>query len=276
MQLIEVTDRTQWDEYVSGHPYGHPLQLWGWGEAKSDNRWTAQRLAWSDGQDWQAAAEVLLWPIPKLGRYIAYVPRGPVVAPEHSAAVLAALAVWAREHRALYLRVEPAWRSAKWGRGWVKARHHLQMNETYTIDLTKSEDDLLAVMSRKHRQYIRGAERDGVSVVQVTDGNLDAMFRIYQETAARAGFGIHPRDYYERLYAALGPANELFYAVYEGQPVAFLWNAVAGVTAYELYGGMDDVAAKIHANYLLKWTAFTTAQGEGYTLYDFNGRVWPG
>jgi peptidoglycan pentaglycine glycine transferase (the first glycine) len=276
MNLAEVTDRVQWDEYVSGHPHGHPLQLWGWGEVKSDNRWTAHRLALLNGDQWVGAAQVLLWPIPRLGRFIAYIPRGPVVNPAQAAPLLEQLAAWSKSHRALYLRVEPAWRQASFGPGWVHARHHLQMFATYTIDLEKSEEELLAAMSRKHRQYIRGSERDGVSVRRETTGDLGPMYQIYQDTAQRAGFGIHPQSYYQQLWQAMGEANYLYYAYFEGRPVAFLWNAAAGVTSYELYGGMDEVAAKTHANYLLKWTAFMDAKAAGYILYDFNGRVTSG
>jgi lipid II:glycine glycyltransferase (peptidoglycan interpeptide bridge formation enzyme) len=115
-----------------------------------------------------------------------------------------------------------------------------------------------------------------VSVEREAGGNLQPFYQIYQETAQRAGFGLHSLDYYQRLYEELGEAGSLYYAYFEGQPVAFLWVASAGATAYELYGGMNQVASKIHANYLLKWVAFTTAKAAGYTIYDMNGRVSAG
>ena len=273
-QLQVQTDRATWDGYVGSQQWGHPLQLWGWGEAKSGNGWSAHRLALvNEAGEWQAAAQVLLWPIPKLGRFIAYVPRGPVAEPGSSEArkVLNALAKWAREHQALYLRIEPAWKSGKPGKGWVKAKHHLQMAETFTIDLRKSEDELQAPMSRKHRQYIRKAERDGVTVEVSHD--TGPMYGLYALTAARAGFGIHDRAYYEKLAAELGKNSILYYARFEDRPVAFLWLAVAGRTVYELYGGVNGEGGDLKANYWLKWRAIMDMKAAGLEIYDFNGRL---
>jgi lipid II:glycine glycyltransferase (peptidoglycan interpeptide bridge formation enzyme) len=77
------------------------------------------------------------------------------------------------------------------------------MSATYTIDLRRTEAELLEPMSHKHRQYIRKSERDGVTVVRVMDGDLGPMYQIYRATAQRAGFGIHARDYYEALHQEL-------------------------------------------------------------------------
>jgi lipid II:glycine glycyltransferase (peptidoglycan interpeptide bridge formation enzyme) len=109
MQLREVDEAEVWDRYVAEHPWGHPLQLWGWGEAKRGNQWTPHRLVLADGERWVAAAQVLLWPIPRLGRFIAYVPRGPVVEPgsREARALLEGVVAWAKERRALYVRLEP-------------------------------------------------------------------------------------------------------------------------------------------------------------------------
>jgi peptidoglycan pentaglycine glycine transferase (the first glycine) len=274
MKLVEITDRNVWDGFVAGSPWGHPLQLWGWGETKRGSQWIPQRLAAMEGEQVVAGVQVLLWRLPKLSYWIVYAPRGPVVEPGSARAgqLLAALTDWARENNGLYVRIEPAWTSGA-PSGWVKARNKLQMAATYTIDLRRSEDELLEPMSRKHRQYIRKAERDGVSVRRVTDGDVGAMYRIYQETARRAKFGIHGRGYYEKLAAELGERNYLYQADFEGEPVAFLWLAGAGRTAYELYGGVNAVGAEMKANYMLKWEAMRAMKAAGYEIYDFNGRL---
>jgi peptidoglycan pentaglycine glycine transferase (the first glycine) len=278
MQLVEIIDRTTWDEFINGHAQGHPLQLWGWGEAKRANNWTPYRLVLTAGEEWKAAVQVLLWPIPRLGKRIAYVPRGPVVDPAspEAARLLEALVAWAKQHRVLYVRVEPAWLKAKLPEGWRRAGNTLQMNETYTIDLAKSEEQLLEPMIRKHRQYIRKAGRDGVAVERQTGGDLAAMYEIYTQTAQRAGFGIHTEEYYAGLFKELGEHNFLYYARVEGRPVAFLWLVATGPVAYELYGGVTPEGQDIKANYLLKWRAITEMKAQGRQVYDFNGRVSEG
>src|ERR1017187_6359971 len=98
MTLTEITDRQEWDKFVDGHPNGHPLQLWGWGEAKRANGWTAYRLVLQEDGQFVCGAQVLLWRIPKVGYRLAYVPQGPITTPGNtqSAKLLEALAGWAK------------------------------------------------------------------------------------------------------------------------------------------------------------------------------------
>jgi peptidoglycan pentaglycine glycine transferase (the first glycine) len=277
MSLVftEITDAASWNEFVNHSDFGHPLQLWGWGESKRENRWTPYRVALVQGEEIVAAAQVLFWPIPRTKRFIAYVPRGPVADPGSSEAakLLEDLTKWAKSRSALYLRIEPAWLEVTLAKGWKRARHQLQMRQTFTIDLEKSEEELQEAMVRKHRQYIRKAEREGVIVQRVTEDNLADMYRLYLDTASRAGFGIHSRDYYRLLFEQFGEANYLYYAEVEGKVEGFLWLAASGKTAYELYGGISSVGGEHKVNYLLKWKAMTELKAAGYDLYDFNGRL---
>jgi lipid II:glycine glycyltransferase (peptidoglycan interpeptide bridge formation enzyme) len=275
MKLVEITDRNRWDEFVATSNWGHPLQLWGWGEAKKANNWTPYRLALMDGETIVAGAQILMWPIPRLGNKVAYAPRGPVVNPSASKELLEELVGWASKHAALYLRIEPSWSEAELSVGWKRSSHAIQLRETYTIDLADTEEALLAPMSRKHRQYIRKAERDGVKVVLATgeNGYLGAMYDIYCDTANRAGFGIHDKEFYDRLFAELGAGSSLYIALVEGKPAAFLWLARAGKTVYELYGGVTEAGQEAKANYFLKWTAILDSKRDGYQIYDFNGRL---
>lgn len=277
MQLQEVTDRAQWDKWVDAHPFGHPLQLWGWGEVKTLNGWTPLRLAWTDKGKIKAAAQMLLWPIPRLGKMVAYVPRGPVISPEDAAApaFIDQLRQAAKGHRALYLKLEPAWKQFAFGTRWQKSEDHILLPETYIIDLRANEDELLERMSGKHRQYIRKAEREGVEVVECfrPPEHLDAFSRIYESTAKRAGFGLHSRNYYQALAAELGGNNHIYYAEIDGKPEAVLWLAAAGEMAFELYGGITDKGREHKANYALKWRAIKDMKAAGYKVYDFNGRL---
>ncbi len=273
MNLNEITDQSVWDDLVASHPWGHPLQLWGWGEAKRATGWMVHHLTLTQDEAVVAAAQILLWPIPRTHYNLAYVPRGPVIDPASPLRVelLTLLADWARDHDALYLRIEPAWEATELPAPWHRARNQIQLAETYTIDLAKSEATLLEPMSKKHRQYIHKAERDGVTVERSAD--IEPMIELYRETAARAGFGLHSREYYADLMQQLGDRNYLYYAMYEGRPVAFLWLAVGGSTAYELYGGVNLAGQGVKANYYLKWVAITSMKKLGVASYDLNGRL---
>ncbi|HEY6736230.1 MAG TPA: peptidoglycan bridge formation glycyltransferase FemA/FemB family protein [Candidatus Saccharimonadia bacterium] len=279
MELVEITDQAAWDAYVSESPWGHPLQLWGWGETKRENHWRPVRLAGVRNGQWQAVAQVLLWPIPRTQWLVAYVPRGPVAEPEAAVAqeFMELVAAWAKEHRVIYVRIEPGWRlpALGWPR-WRRAKHQIQMAQTYVLDLRKSEDELLQAIDRKKRYLMRRAEKDGVSVRRLPLGELGDMMPIYRETAARAGFGLHSEHYYQRLVRVMGEHSYLMAAEYEGKMVAFLWLLGGGAMAIELYAGANEVGRNLNVNYLLKWQAITLMKSAGYMAYDLNGRVSEG
>jgi lipid II:glycine glycyltransferase (peptidoglycan interpeptide bridge formation enzyme) len=181
--------------------------------------------------------------------------------------------MWAKANKALYLRVEPAWTVATMPPLWVRSKNTIQMAATYTLDLRKSEEELLAAMDRKQRYYIRWGQSHGVSVEREEGGELAPFYEIYQQTAKRAGFGIHSREYYERLLVELGDSNRLYYSYFEGRPISFSWVATAGKSAVELYGGMTPLGGKMNANYAVKWRVIEDLKAQGYELYDFNGRL---
>lgn len=276
MQLIEITDQTIWDDFVSESPHGHPLQLWSWGEVKKKNGWEPVRLGLLKGDHLEMAAQVLFWKIPKTKYKLAYVPRGPVIDPMSGEvpALLEAISAFAKEKCAIQLKIEPAWQGVKLPENWKLAKDKVLLAETYCIDLNQEEEVLLRNIQSKARQYIRKAEREGVSIRQLMSvDELDKVMAVYKDTAQRAGFALHSDDYYQTLLEKGGKHNYLLVAEKDDQVVAFVWILAAGKTAFELYGGMTREGAKLHGNYALKAHAMQQMKAEGFEIYDFNGRL---
>ena len=274
MGVEVIVDQGRWDGIIDDLACGHPLQLWAWGEVKRPNGWTPHRLALIRDGAPVAAGQLLFWRIPAWGKTVAYLPRGPVGTLESARMLLHEAAVYARARGALYLRVEPAWTGVEMPARWRHSPAGILLGQTYTIDLTKSEDALLAAMRGKTRQYIRKAASNGVVVERdVTGARLDDVWRIYQETAARAGFGLHPFAYYRRLFDLYGACNGLYLALINGTAEAFLWLVEGGDVAFELYGGVTTHGGARKANYALKWRAIADMKRAGRALYDVNGRL---
>ena len=282
MELRDVTEATIWDEAVVRHPFGHPLQCWGWGEVKRAGGWRACRLAVFDGDEFRAGTQVLARPFPGVPLAMLYVPRGPVVAPadtEALALLAHGLRRHAREQHAIFCKVDPAWPAgtehALASAGFQASRENVQVTDTYTLDLRQSDEEILAGMRSKTRQYVRKAEREETEIVRDTTGErLAACYGIYEETARRAGFGLHTKAYYESLFR-LYPSDRqfLYIALRHGTPLSFLWMVCAGRQAVEFYGGVADAGQDLKSNYLLKWHAIREMKRAGYETYDLNGRV---
>ena len=194
-------DAAAWDAFVEANPLGSYLQLSGWAEVKAVNGWRARRLL-ADG----AGAQVLLRRPGPLPWAFAYAPRGPVL-DRWDAEGIGRFTELAREGlrsatsgagRVSHLRIDPeierdagpdeggAVRAALAAAGWQPATP-IQPVSTRVIDLAADEAALWGDLRKKWRQYVNKARTGGVRVVDAGPERLDEFYRIYRETAERAG-----------------------------------------------------------------------------------------
>lgn len=163
-----------------------------------------------------------------------------------------------------------------------KSRVDVQPPDSVLLDITRSEEELLAAMKSKWRYNVRYAQKHGVTVRAVTADSpgfardLDSFYALYQTTAARDGIGIHPLGYYrdllERGAASGGTANvTLYVASHEGDDLAAIITLCAGEEAVYLYGCSGNEKRNLMPNYLVQWTAICDAKRFGCTVYDFYG-----
>lgn len=265
-------DAGAWDEMVLDLG-GHPLQLWGWGELKIAHNWHAKRVFFRENGAIVGAAQILSRSLPEPFKRLNYVPRGPAYQDGKGGEVYRALAVYVKQHLpGTVLTVEPDSEDVPDAKGYRRSKNTILIPRTLILDLAKSEDELLEGMAKKTRQYIRKSGREGVMLRQVTSREeIAKCMEIYHETAARANFALHGDDYYYDVHEKLGDASVIF-AAYEGDTLlSFVWLAVSGKTAFELYGGMNDRGQELRANYALKWHAITTCKRWGIGRYDMNG-----
>lgn len=272
ISVLPCTVPEEWDDYVIDNA-GHPLQLWGWGDVKIGQGWRANRVFVRDGDAIIGAAQLLIRQLPGPFRALVYVPRGPIAPPESREVVLEALGNYAKSaYKPVALSIEPDWQEMPQIQGWVKAKNTILIPRTLILDLGKSEDELLAVMSKKTRQYIRKSDADGVEVRRArTHQEIDDCLAIYKQTAQRAGFALHGDGYYHAIFDKMGDFSPVFVAAYNGEIVAFLWPVISGTTVFELYGGMNDEGQRLRANYILKWKTIQTMKEWGLSRYDMNG-----
>jgi len=272
-RLIQCQNKQGWNDYVLENG-GHPLQLWGWGDVKSVHGWEAFRLFFYDNNEKViGAVQLLVRKLPLPLRSLAYVPRGPVVDEANRGELLAVLANYVKNtHHSVVLSIEPDSVEYVVPRGWKKSKNQILPSRTIILDLRKSDSELLNDMAKKTRQYIRKSTSDVMSIEKVrSKQDLDKCLDIYQLTAKRAKFDLHDNQYYYDVFSKLADFSQVFAAYVDDEPVAFLWLAISADTAFELYGGMNDIGQKLRANYALKWYAIRKCKEWGLSRYDFGG-----
>jgi lipid II:glycine glycyltransferase (peptidoglycan interpeptide bridge formation enzyme) len=285
---FDPRDDQAWDAFVARADPGSYLQLAGWARVKAVNGWTAARVL-SPGVDPLGAQILVRRPRP-LPWAFAYAPRGPV-ASGWSADGIAAFTERARDdlHEAIWrvshLRIDPeierdgpldlegATRRALRAAGWRPASP-IQPNATRIVDLRPDEETLWGDLRKKWRQYVNKARAAGITVTDAEGDALPEFYRIYRETADRAGFLIRTEQAYRDVWEAFRPtgnARLLFAQTADGEPLATLLLVRAGPRVVEPYGGMTAAGGESRANYLLKWEAIRTSREQGATSYDLWG-----
>src|SRR5512139_665591 len=200
MALELVTDSTRWNTALAALPYRHVLQTWEWGQFKGRWGWTPRYYL---NEERTAAALVLRRAFSPLKLNILYVPKGPALDYADGALVdqvLGDLVAVAKRDRAIFVKIDPdldqSAPSVLLDRGWRYSAEQIQFRNTMLVDLTRSEDELLAAMKPKTRYNVRLAHKKGVEIRSGDLSDLDLLYQLYAETARRDGFLIRPIDYY--------------------------------------------------------------------------------
>ena len=284
------TPPEEWDAFVQQTHAGSYLQLSPWAQVKAANGWAPVRSveAEPDGRFLVGAQVLVRRPRPMPWAF-AYAPRGPVAGDWSSGAIAriteTLLRLPGRVGPVAHIRIDPeieldgpddrdgSLREALRAEGWRPAPP-IQPSSTRLIDLRADEDALWGELRKKWRQYVNKARSAGVVVVDADGDRLGDFYRIYRETAERAGFLIRTEQAYRDVWEAfkpLGLARLLLAQTADGSPQAALFLIRCGRRVVEPYGGMTNDGAESRANYLLKWEAIRSSKALGAETYDLWG-----
>jgi lipid II:glycine glycyltransferase (peptidoglycan interpeptide bridge formation enzyme) len=143
------------------------------------------------------------------------------------------------------------------------------------VDLSPSEDEMLARMKQKTRYNVRLAGRRGVRVRVGTKEDLSMLYKMYAETSVRDGLVIRDEGYYQTVWQTFmqsdTPTCEPLIAEVEGKAVAAIFVFYFAGSAYYLYGMSREVHREKMPNYLLQWEAIRRAKAAGCKTYDLWG-----
>jgi lipid II:glycine glycyltransferase (peptidoglycan interpeptide bridge formation enzyme) len=184
------------------------------------------------------------------------------------------------QDRGAPVSLPPAWvRSMRLNFGTAehnlrKAPTDMQPTDTVLIDLTESEERILARMRGKTRYNIRLAGRRNVVVREEGLAALPEWQELYRRTMERAGTHLHDPEHFESILRTPDDREtgvHLLTARVEGRAVAGLILAVSGDYAVYLYGASGDEERRRMPTYLLQWEAMTLARARGARVYDMFG-----
>jgi lipid II:glycine glycyltransferase (peptidoglycan interpeptide bridge formation enzyme) len=234
-------------------------------------------------------ANIIEHQLPVIGKYF-YIPRGPIIRVPNLAYRQAGselrsldglddLVILATKEKAGWVRIDPASNEAleiirkNTNLEIQKAPHDMQPQEVFIIDISKSEEGILASMKSKTRYNIRLAEKKGVQVrVSREKNDVERFCDLVEVTAKRDGITAHPRAYYQKMVEKIPTENlQIYLAEFDGKIIAANLMIFFGDTATYLHGSSDNEHRNVMAPYLLQWQAMQDAKKAGCMKYDFGG-----
>lgn len=287
VRTLLIQQRDDWNHTLASLPNPHVLQTWEWGEIKQQTGWHATRVRVLEEDHLIGQALILRRPLPLLPWALGYVPKGPILNwsdPRAVEMMLDVLETTAREQGLLFLKIDPDVDPDTptgehvihrlTSRGWRISPQPIQFRNTVLLDITGTEEELLARMKSKWRYNIRLAQRRGVTVREGTISDLPQFYALYEETARRDAFLIRPYTYYEQVWRTFMERKMavLLMAEWEGRAVAGVMLFLFGPRAWYMYGASASGEVRKHMpNHLLQWEAIRVARSRGCTVYDMWG-----
>ncbi len=279
-QLTTGEELRRYEEWVSSHPQGTLWQSLGWKRSQEALGREVKVYADEEGGAIRASALVVIDRTTG-GLSTWEVPRGPIWVSSvelRVSGLLEAILKDAKNDRCLSVFLSPIEPIPRHSSLVTRhSRRHVHPEATRIIDLTTSEEEMLAGMKQKGRYNIRLAEKNGVRVKQSAD--VDAFARLMDETAVRDGFRPSGSKNYRGflqnapgafLLLAYGPGN-----VGQGndapKPVAGLIGAIWGTQGIYYYGASSYQHRELMAPYALQWAAMRHCKAAGCTSYDLFG-----
>lgn len=308
--------------YIAGRSSVSFLQTPAWGKTKAG--WTSQSIGWFVDDELVGAGLILLRKVPKIKKYLAYLPEGPDLNWENGndvAQALSALTVFAKARGVFQIKMGPHTWVRRWHAetlksaiaqevakvigevppdevneagiallsqlaklGWKQRKAEAsgfgdyQPRYVFQIDLTgKTEEQIFEGFNQQWRRNIRKAEKEGVTVRQGTNSDLEIFHTCYQETAKRDHFTPRSLSYFQTMWTAMREeASERIALIIASHPdhkgaiAATTMTRVGNHTWYS-YGASTTAARDLRPSNAVQWEMLKLALGEDADIYDMRG-----
>jgi len=279
MEIKEISNKEEWENFLLGRYPKTFLQSYNWGEFCSLMGEKIWRLGIYDNQK---LIGICLASLVKAKRGVfLFVEHGPITdfKEEVMEILLNKLKELAKQEKASFIRFCSIWFKEdshifkKYG--FRNSPIHSRPETGWILDLNKSEDELLAEMRKTTRYLVRQAEKNAdVRIYQ--DNTLEGVkkfFELYRETAQRQDFHIFPLKFLENEFNSFIKDNQIcvFIGEYMGKPESAAMIIYWQEFGFYHQGASSGLNQKIPVSYLLQWEAIKEAKRRGARYYSFWG-----
>lgn len=279
--IKKVEDRKEWENFLLEQAQVNFLQSWYWGQFHND---LGQKIERSGFYKNKKLVGIMLSIIEeaKRGKHL-IVPAGPIIDwkdREVVSAFVKEVKKIAYLNDCAFVRVRPQLISDDFSKklfkdlGFADSPMHLHAQLTNQLDITKSEDEILAGMRKNTRYEVRKAEKEKIKIISSKEPNeIKKFYDLQLETAVRQKFVPFPFEYLREQFKVFAENNlALLYSAYFGKKLlAQAFIIFYGNEAVYHYGASTDEGRNHPGAYLIQWEAIREAKKRGLKRYNFWG-----
>ena len=284
MRVIDIKNRTEWDNFVKSHPEANFLQSWDFYEFhKSRGNEIVRRGIKKDGKLVAVYAGVV--ETAKRGHHLA-IAGGPILDWNEQAEVYAIfedIKSQAKLHKCVFARVRPQLELSPESTelfekhlGLKKAPMYLSVEYAGILDLTKSEEDIMKGMRQRLRRALRKGAKNNITIEKSTDPKrIHEFYEIQLQTAHRHDFYAFSEVFLTKQFAAFAKNDEavLYIAKKDDEILAENFMIFYGNEASYHYGVSSELGTKLSGAPLLHMEAMRDARKRGIKRYSLWGIV---
>jgi lipid II:glycine glycyltransferase (peptidoglycan interpeptide bridge formation enzyme) len=266
----------------------HPVQTWEWGDFQAGEGHKIYRLGVFSGDKMVSAYSVSFHTIPKTNYTIGTVLRGPKIDQD----MITNIQKIALDENAIFVKFEPDVYQKTFDSQNNPSTHIIDVNfpglvispkvafypYSYVVDLTKSEEAILADMHSKTRYNIKVANRHDVKIEDITnDKGFEVYLKLLFDTTRRQGFYLHSEEYHRNLWKTLKGTGmiKIMSASYQGETLSAFMLFVLKDKLFYPYGASLDTHREVMAPTLLMWECIKLGQSLGLKSFDMWGSLGP-
>jgi lipid II:glycine glycyltransferase (peptidoglycan interpeptide bridge formation enzyme) len=264
----------------------HPMQSVAWGKFRETTGVKVERLIGFEEGKAEKQMQITFHALPKVPYTVGYYPKG--VWPTE--VELAALTDLGKQHRAIFIKLEPDVSSPPASETEIADLKQLLLDQgcvlgrplftpySFILDLTQREEALLSKMKNKTRYNIRIAQKHEV---RVEEDNSEEAFGLYlrllELTTKRQKFYAHTKRYQENMWKMMSKPGiaKILKATYQNKILAVWILFHYKDTLYYPYGASSREHREVMASNLMLWEAMRKGKEWGCTRFDLWGSLGP-
>ena len=292
MELKEITNKEEWENFLLQQTEKTFLQSWNWGEFNKKNGSKIWRFGVYNSEKLFAVLLVIKV-LAKRGTFL-YIPHGPVIdenfigkdKKEIMQLILVQLCNIAEEEKASFIRVSPIFIENEQNLnlfadlGFRNSPIHASAYEaTWKLDINLEENNLLKDLRKTTRYTIKKVEENNDITIEksINLNDVEIYQRLNKEVSKRQNFVPFSDESIKNEFGSFIEDKEVIFIFgkYKGEIVAgamiIFWS---GIAFYHQAASLGKFA-KLSIPYLLQWEAIKEAKNRGCSIYDFWGFTDP-